>query len=101
MQENQQTVITVKIVKPRKNPATKATADMNQYMKEYRQKNLEKIRAADLLRYHKNKYNNHFTPEEQIKYSEQLPQLLRAKKTVETKLNKFPELLEIKSILGN
>lgn len=101
MQENQQTVITVKVVKPRKDPATKSTADINQYMKEYRQKNLEKIRAAELLRYHKNKYNNHFTPEEQIMYSEQLPQLLRAKKTVQSKLNKFPELLEIKSILGN
>jgi hypothetical protein len=101
MQENQQTVTAVKVPKPRKNPADKATADINQYMKEYRQKNLEKIRAAELLRYHKNKYNNHFTPEEQIMYSEQLPQLLRAKKTVQSKLNKFPELLEIKSILGN
>lgn len=101
MQENQETIAPVKIPKPRKNPEEKATRDMNQYMKEYRKKNLEKIRAAELARYHKNKYNNHFTPEEQIMYSEQLPQLLRAKKTVQSKLNKFPELLEIKSILGN
>lgn len=101
MQENKETIVPVKVPKPRKKPEEKATRDMNQYMKEYRQKNLEKIRAAELLRYHKNKYNNHFTPEEQIMYSEQLPQLLRAKKTIESKLNKFPELLEIKSILGN
>ena len=100
MQENQQTVTAVKVPKPRKDPATKATADINLYMKEYRQKNLEKIRAAELIRYHKNKYNAHFTPEEQIMYAEQLPQMMRAKKTVQSQLTKYPEILELKSILG-
>lgn len=59
------------------------TTDINQYMREYRIKNLEKIREQERQNYHKNKYRPFFTPEEIETYGDNLKLAYKYKMSIQ------------------
>jgi hypothetical protein len=59
------------------------TGDINQYMREYRLKNLEKIREQERQNYHKNKYRPFFTPEEIETYGDNLKLAYKYKMSIQ------------------
>ncbi|NBO72577.1 hypothetical protein EBV26_19195 [bacterium] len=71
---------------PTEQPPVKKTADINaymrDYMKQYRQKNLEKCKAQERAKYHRRKPK---TDEEKV---------LAAEKRVLNALAKYPEILK-------
>ena len=59
------------------------TTDINQYMRDYRIKNLEKIREQERQNYHKNKYRPFFTPEEIEIYGDNLKLAYKYKMSIQ------------------
>ncbi len=66
----------------------KKTANISEYMKEYRLKNLDKYKKYDRDNYLKRKYKKCLTPEEITKYSECLEQAYNLKKALKDLENK-------------
>jgi pantothenate synthetase len=72
----------------------KKTEDINAYMREYRLKNLEKIRKQDNEQYHANKYKTVFTPEEIELYRNDLETAYKYKKMLIKSQNLLLSLLK-------
>jgi hypothetical protein len=72
----------------------KKTEDINAYMREYRLKNLEKIRRQDIEQYHANKYKTVFTPEEIELYKNDLETAYKYKKMLIKSQNLLLNLLK-------
>ena len=70
------------------------TYDMSEYMKKYREDNLEKIRAVERSKYYKRKYGEWFTSEELVQYGPILDDIYKIKKIVKKNESLFPNLLQ-------
>lgn len=72
----------------------KKTEDINAYMREYRLKNLEKIRKQDNEQYHANKYKTVFSSEEIELYKNDLETAYKYKKMLIKSQNLLLNLLK-------
>ena len=72
----------------------KKTEDINAYMREYRLKNLEKIRKQDNEQYHANKYKTVFSSEEIELYKNDLETAYKYKKMLVKSQNLLLNLLK-------
>lgn len=69
------------------------TTNLNEYMKNYREENSEKIKAIERSNYYKKKYADWFTPEELVIYAPILDDIYKIKKIVKKNKDLFPNLL--------
>jgi hypothetical protein len=74
-----------------KKKSSKISADKNLYMKQYRQKNNEKMKDRDLSYYYKRKYN--ITNDQYDKYKEYFSYVIKMKNLFDVMDKKCPDIL--------
>lgn len=71
-------------------PATKR-AKYNEYMRDYRLLNPDKVKKIEKNRYYKNKVANSLTPDEIAKYKDHLDKVFMIKKAINDLMKESPE----------